>query len=238
MKTKLFKNRDFSYQFDNITLSDILKKTNNKEPKNQPPKSAFSFNTLEDNFLERMLELKPIVPNRYVWHVGGEVYSYPAIEFDRISIVTEGLLCKKSLFNAVFANNGLTSIGSFFPFVDDWLDFHMFRDSFREDMTPYYDILERDFWRIDTQAFNAKWYIDPNLKNDANKSTKGESQINYICTITDIPPHAIRLYTFNEDAYIKHLPKLMMTNSSLFPLTLLKLYDKQFEWVRRRRPAA
>ena len=238
MKTKTFKNRDFSCQFDNITLSDILKQTNKKEPGKQPKKSAFSFNTLEDNFLERMLELKPIVPNRYVWHVGREVYSYPDIEFDRFSIVSEGLLCRKSRCNAVFANNALTSIGSFFPFVDDGLNCLMFRDSFREDMTPYFDLVERDFWRIDTQAFNARWYIDPNLKDDANKSVKGESQINYICTTTDIPPHAIRLYTFDEDAYIKNLPKLMMTNSFLFPLNLLKLYDKQFEWVRRMRPAA
>ena len=145
MKTKNFKNRDFSYQFDNFTLNDIFQKRKCKKPKFQARNTALSFTSLEDNFLPRMLELAPILPNRYVWHVGGVVFGTD-IEFVRFSIADQGLQCKHSRCKAVFANNGLTSIGSFFPYVDDRLDFYMFRDSFREEMTPWSDLLETDFW--------------------------------------------------------------------------------------------
>lgn len=242
MKNLRQRNEDFTKQFDRLTLKDMILKKNIVEANRQTKKSPTKFNSLEDNFLARMLELDPIVPMRYVWHVdavlysNGFFYSDKNNDFKRFSIADQGLICKNNDLNAIFANNGLSSIGSFFPFVDDSFDGWMFRAGLREDMTPY--MFGMDFWRIDTHAFNAKWYIDPNIKNDAIRSTKGERPINYICTPTNVPSRALTMFTFNMDMYIRELPKLIMTNSPLFPVSLLKPFDRVNRWIRKKTLAA
>jgi hypothetical protein len=237
MRTRYYKSNDFSDQFNNLTLKNIIQKRNTKEPVRMPEKTSIRFESLEDNFLQRMLELQPIVPSRYVWHVDGTWYDR-GNDLRRFSISSQGLLCKYSKCKAVFANNGLTSIASFFPYVDDRYDDWMFRNFFRKDMTPFEEMLKIDFWRIDTHTFNGIWYIDPNIKNDIIPFENGESPVNYICTPVDIPPRALKMYSFNLDVYIKKLPKLMMTNSSLFPLSLLTPDDRVNEWIRRKQSAA
>ncbi|MEI7463416.1 MAG: hypothetical protein WCK03_03410 [Candidatus Taylorbacteria bacterium] len=245
MKKRNYKNRDFSNQFNNITLSDICQKIKNIEPTKRKIASPASVITeqnekytnrdkLYENFIPRMLELDPIVPDRYIWHL-----TYPCCDgvenLRSFSIASEGLRVSRNRCGcAVFAHNRLYSISQFYPFIFDYNDLTM---SFGGLPAPSSNVLYSDFWKIDTHAYKGKWYIDPNMKNDFS-IWDGMQPINFICTPEDVPSCALKLYKLTMDVYLASYKQLELSDAPLLSTSLLRPNDKVNEWVRRKRTAA
>jgi hypothetical protein len=245
MKTRNFKNRDFSCQFNNLTLQDIIQKSKNEEPTNRKfnnPSSIISEQTdlknawdkLCKTFISRMLQLDPIIPGRYLWHV-----SFPWLDstdnLRNFSIVSEGLKVKYSEgYDAIFAHNRLYSISEFYPFT---IDMNSFNDSFGGIPAPGSSILYADFWRIDTQAYNGKWYIDPNMKNDCFIYGNGHP-INFLCTPEDVPSYALKCYQLSLDVYLQEYKRLQRAHLPLLSTTMLRPNKDVNEWLRKKQAAA
>jgi hypothetical protein len=142
-----------------------------------------------------------IKPARYVWHVThkdiGRFERHRLNNFElREQIRAEGLICRSDW--AVFANNGLGKAQDLFPFC---LDFY------RPFRTPLPKVMKcvmtnYDFWRIDTNAFRGKWYIDPVMSKEIdefNRRSERLKKTSFICTREHIPNWALKLYTFDKD---------------------------------------
>lgn len=54
------------------------------------------------------------------------------------------------------------------------------------------DVLDYDYWRIDTRKVNCVWFIDPNMENGPS-DYMGSSR-NFIITEASIPAEALTLY--------------------------------------------
>lgn len=244
MKTRNLKNRDFSNQFDHITLDDIFQKERQKESNkgmlNKTPSIITRKNDYGtwadscDSYIQRMLELDPIVPNRYVWHV-----TYPCCDgiynLRSFAIASDGLKVRYSRCGgAICAHNRLYSISDFYPFI---IDYDAFTDSFGGIQAPSSRVLYSDFWRIDTHAYKGKWYIDPNMKDDCSIYSN-TYPVNYLCTPEDVPAHALKLYKLSIDVFLNNYQRLGEPNFSLLSLSLLRPDNKVNEWVLRKRNAA
>ena len=239
MKTKTYKNRDFSSRIDHLTLKDIIKKKAYIE-KAFIASEPIDYESLRKNFIPRMLQQEIIKPDRYIWHVAEPKFGMDH-ELNRFTIATEGLKGEYSKYKAVFANNGLVFLQHFYPFLFEFM-FDMNRDSplNQTDITPSYIVLHSDFWRIDTRAFNAEWHIDPNMKVEGivEDDRSCLTDRNYICTISDIPPHALRLYKVRLEVYISKLTYNLLTCSSLFPVSILTPDLKVDYWLIRNKKVA
>jgi hypothetical protein len=241
MKTNTYKNRDFSSRIDHLTLKDIIqKKKNTFIEKTFLASEPIEFESLKKKFIPRMLQQEIIKPDRYIWHVAEPKISKDHI-LNRFSIATEGLKCEYSKYKAIFANNSLIFLHYFYPFVFEFM-LDMNRDSplNQTDITPSYIVLHSDFWRIDTHAFRAEWHIDPNMKVEGivEDDRSYLTDRNYICTISDIPPHALRLYKVRLEVYISKLTYNFLTYSSLFPVSILTPDPKVDYWLNRNKKAA
>ncbi len=151
------------------------------------------------------------------------------------AVADEGLFV--GWHGAVFANNRLDSIQSFFPYIWDVEEYlHKFVPV--NDLTPSDEVGWVDFWRIDTRACHVTWYIDPNMINDRIFGHGNELPENYICTPEDIPPRALMFFKFRHELYFRHWKKALLTNSPRFPVTLLTPFDRANEWVARSNKAA
>jgi hypothetical protein len=56
-----------------------------------------------------------------------------------------------------------------------------------------------DFWRIDTLQLNEEWYVDPLMTSDIEKRYPKMNKHWFICTRQNIPPTALKLFTFKDD---------------------------------------
>ena len=246
MKTRNFKNRnmDFSKQFDNLTLMDIVNpvkvnpvKVNPvKETTYNPPLYTANPESDPDNLIGRMVELPPIIPARYVWHVSHRGYSF--VEGKRnlkiFSVARQGILREYNHYgSAVFAHNKLVSLSSFYPFCIDGA-FEWGQPL--HDLTPSAWFRSCGFWRIDTSVLDCKWYIDPNLKDGGHFGSG--TAINFICTPYDIPPYALKYFEFNMESYIMDLPKLLHQKDYRLHVKYLKPVDEVNEWIKRFERAA
>jgi hypothetical protein len=90
-----------------------------------------------------------------------------------------------------------------------------------------------DFWRIDTRAFQANWHSDPNVIQKENDPCWR----NYICTATDIPSHALKLYKVFPGIFLSKLSENMKTKT-IFPVSLLQPVDNVNNWIKRQKQAA
>lgn len=127
--------------------------------------------------LHRIAGVEPVVPQRFVWHVGAR--STPET---RASIERFGLLAGFSQFDCVFANNQSVDLEYFFPFVLYGVDETMPSEG-------TYNAPAVDIWRIDTSLCAARWYTDPNMLEERQGLPYW-----YICTRENIPPVALRRY--------------------------------------------
>jgi len=226
---------DFSSRLDRLSLLDVIqKKTNPKIEKNISISEPLTFNSLEENFIPRMMQQQTITPNRFVWHVSEYKYQSDN-DLKRFSIATEGLKCEHSKYKAIFANNALFLLGEFYPFMFDFmLDWGSNRPL--HDLTPAQIVLHSDFWRIDTHAFDARWHIDPNMVTE-NRENEQQNR-HYICTTMDIPPYALRLYKVKLKVYRSKLLQNLLKNSSVFPVSLLRPDERVNNWVNRYKRVA
>jgi hypothetical protein len=104
------------------------------------------------------------------------------------------------------------------------------------DLTPAPIVLHSDFWRIDTNACNARWHIDPNMVTEDRENIQHNRH--YICTEMDIPPYALRLYKVKLEVYRSKLLQNLLKNSSVFPVSLLRPDERVNNWVNRSKQAA
>lgn len=215
MKTKTYKNRDFSSQFDHLTLHDIVSKKNHKKELTvRPNLSLFPmtkekpFWSLDENFHERRMAQDLIIPNRFVWHVSYELNT----ALTNFSIAKDGLLVSKGRYNAVFANNNLFYTGCFYPFC-----------AFEGDM------FDSTFWRIDTYAFKAEWRIDPNMLEECDDL----SPSNFICTTNNIPPFALKAFRMLELDYYLQPPSARNRGDLRTPIYLLSPDPKVNFWLSK-----
>ena len=235
MNRREYKNMDFSSQLDHLSLLDVIrKKTNPKIEKNISIAEPITFNKLEENFIPRMMQQQDITPNRFVWHVSEYKYQSDN-DLKRFSIATEGLKCEHSKYKAIFANNAIFLLGEFYPFMFDFmLDWGSNRPL--RDLTPAQIVLQSDFWKIDTHAFDARWHIDPNMVTENRENEQQNRQ--YICTMMDIPPYALRLYKVKLEVYRSKLLQNLLKNFSVFPVSLLRPDERVNNWVNRYKRVA
>ena len=128
--------------------------------------------------LHRIASVRPVVPQRFVWHV--------AIRSDvktRASIERSGLLAGFSEYDCVFANNQSVDLERFFPFT-------LYGVSEPERYTGVYVAPAVDIWRIDTSLCAAQWFVDPNMLEESQRGLPSW----YICTRENIPAVALRRY--------------------------------------------
>jgi hypothetical protein len=227
MKTRNFKNNDFSKQFDNLTLKDIITK---KETGYIPEKYLIAEVSNPDDFIGRMLELPPVIPARYVWHVSHRGYGRVA-DLETFSIAKRGILREYNHYGpAVFAHNRLYDLAVFYPFNIDMDAFANF--TINGEPAPSGFFLSCGYWRIDTRIFKGKWYVDPNLKNDLD--FKCNRAIHYICTPEDIPSCALRYFEFDMEVCLRNLPSLdRPVPGGLHQFSYLRPVEKVNQWIRR-----
>jgi len=226
MKQLRQRNEDFTKQFDRLTLKDMILATDNRITIREvlEMRRLYNIKMPEDaTFMQRMLVFPPITPKRYVWHVGN--YNYPGCPgySPCFSIATEGL---KSSFGkndrqVVFANNNFDYCSSFFPFVD-------FSDADPRDPRINY-------WRIDTHAFDAIWYIDPNLLYALHYLS--DNPTDYICTPSDIPAHALKLYHYPR-ALFEHTDPKRRWDIAIYDIRFLEPDKRVNWWISRKIQAA
>lgn len=138
--------------------------------------------------MNEITSLKPIKPNRFVWHV-----TVKSLEID-LSIAYEGLIAY--FRGSVFAHNGLADFYDMYNIVF----FETGNVSHLPDVAGAVCSVF-SYWRIDTSLLPFDWYIDPLMENDHKVCHHGAKAHNFICTPNNIPPHALKLFDFNYKNY-------------------------------------
>lgn len=131
-----------------------------------------------------LLTLEIASPDRFVWHLT------LGMESRRENILTNGLL---PLHGMVFANTNCYAVEEMWYWSFDYLYDVSLHTELQLDLQCYKVCCSIDFWRIDTQKLECKWYLDQNLSYSSN----------YICTPQNIPTNAIELYKFDLKKYRK-----------------------------------
>lgn len=147
-------------------------------------------------------------PGKYVYHLTPShpiEKEYDVYYYKRLSIVLEGLHGSDKGLRGVWANNQLENIFRLYPMTIDAIGM--------DNIDLLHWIYSHDVWRIDTTAFNATWYIDPNFM-----LTEGEYIREYVFTESSVPPHALKLYRFNLDEYNFLYVNRLKLNFSLDPV--------------------
>jgi len=226
---------DFSNRFNHFTLMDVSRERRIlRKGRTISEAKPIEFDSLEENFIQRMMQQQAITPNRFVWHVS-EYKWHSDNNLKSFSIAKEGLRCEYSKYKAIFANNALFFLGEFYPFMFDFM-LNWGSKKPLNDLTPADIVLHSDFWRIDTLAFDAKWRIDPNMVTEDRENE--QQNRHYICTSMDIPPHALRLYKIKLEVYRSKLLHNLESRSSAFPITVLTPDERGDFWLNRNKRAA
>lgn len=227
MKKLRQRSEDFTKKFDRLTLKDMIQATDNRITIREvlEMRRLYNIKMPEDaTFMQRMLVFPPITPKRYVWHVG-KAFDYPRYpdESPCFSIATEGLKSSygKNDRHVVFANNNAEHCSHFFPFVDF---------SYADPRDP-----SINYWRIDTYAFEAEWYVDPNLLYIVPCMSKNPTD--YICTPSDIPAHALKLYHYPKELF-EHTDPKRRQYCCIYDIRLLEPDKRVNWWISRKMQAA
>jgi len=121
----------------------------------------------------------------------------------------------------VFANNNSYYYNRFFPFIDDLCS------------DPCDPVV--DYWRIDTHAFDAKWYIDPNMLGLL--TLYYDDPTDYICTSADIPAHALKLFHYPEKLHAHFDPQTLL-DYCIYDIRVLEPDNIVNWWIRKKAFAA
>ncbi len=157
-------------------------------------------------------DFSPVLPQRFVWHVGSDDPSVAA------SIERFGLLVKYSHHEAIFVNNQSDSLADFYPCVLSNLFVSQY---FPEDHELPWDL---DIWRIDTAKCNARWFFDPNM---AIPELGEKWNSRYIFTTSNIPPHALARFRVSSD----RSPRFVVTHGDgVSSIVALRLGLSPFPW--------
>ena len=164
-----------------------------------------SKNSFTVEFISTYLKEQVIIPMRFVWHV------LPTK--NRSSIQTKGIT-KSNASLAIFANNIRPSYRTIELMCP--LPIHAY-DYPNLHMRSFLDLY--DFWRIDSQSYDAEWRTNPFLRNDLNAFDL-RSPHDYICSLNNVPVYALELYRCRGEK----APLLYNTTgvSSVMILSILK----------------
>jgi hypothetical protein len=148
------------------------------------PSYHYGFDVARKNWI-------PFRPQRFVYHLTpgyketcDEMKTPP---FKRLSILLEGLHGSDAGTQGVWANNQMSNLWNLYPINIDSI---MYFD--KTDLLMY--INSFDIWQIDTEAFKAKWFIDPNHMLSDPKDMR-----DWVFTESSVPPHALKLFRFKVD---------------------------------------
>lgn len=134
----------------------------------------------------------PVQPKRYIYNLDyrscsrkndTEYYKYK-----RLNIALNGLYGKDRGTQGVWANNQMENVFRLYP-----INLDGYGMSLKEILLW---LSGMDVWRIDTRAFDATWYIDPN-----HMLTHYDMKENWVFTESSVPPHALKLFHFNINEY-------------------------------------
>ena len=124
--------------------------------------------------------------------------------YSRSEINQKGLIGSSSKVigynNAVFAHNDSLPDSSWYPFCFDecwnWGPYYENIDNFE----VYCQIMDYDFWRIDTWKIKNTWFIDNVAASNFNtgKDPRNIDLKLYVVTFEDIPRNALKLFKFQE----------------------------------------
>lgn len=176
--TKNYFGKDFSKQFDNYTLRDIIKRKTLLE---EYLELGYQSDCDSVNKFDDIYPICPIVrPNRFMWHLSRASC--------RESIRNSGLLPGCEQKNGIWAHNNIIPIAWFYPMAWDGVFFG-------------YDYRSYDYWRIDNAKAKVEWRIDPYMNSLQSKYTAEEwnSKSRYLCTMDSVPPEALKLFKFAKD---------------------------------------
>lgn len=179
--------RNFSNQFDNLTLKKVINERLNIKKHGEVLLNDWNENNCinggyngDSNLIDLFSLLFKFEPQRYIWHV-----SYPHA---RMSIAEKGIIVDQYRRKyGVWANNN-NRIDQFYPWAVDgpW--------------GPQYDAV--DFWRIDTWKANTEWRMDPYMHAWSTEiDAVWEERKRYVCTLNNIPTSAIKLYEYEQRFY-------------------------------------
>jgi len=144
---------------------------------------------------------KKIKPERFVYHLtfGGELsgMSEDALLYSRMNYALEGIWGKDNGSAGVWANNQMKDIDRLWPMpIDSW-DFCFGNLGEWWHLKMYYCY---DVWRIDTTLFDAEWYVDP-VMTKSEAAAYGLFPDDYVYTENSVPPHALKVFTFDMRDY-------------------------------------
>jgi len=154
-------------------------------------------------------ELEPVRVKRFIWHVTHK------FQKNRNSILENGLLpydegqFVKPGNGLVFANNLDHDLMHMWPVRFSYDQGYGIYGSNWETvlMILNYEMgIRFDFWRIDTQKTNARWFVDPILAEEW-WGWGLDSKYHYVCTPDCVIPEALALFEFEpeyrEKSFIK-----------------------------------
>jgi hypothetical protein len=161
-------------------------------------------------------ELEPVRVKRFIWHVSYQYHN------NRNSILENGLLpldCIKFDLNCydapnkplakqaqrtkglLFANNLGHDLERMWPVRYQYdIGYPDFDCNFETLLliVRYHMGDKFDFWRIDTQKTNARWFVDPILAQEWY-GWGLDSKYHYVCTPDRVNPEALTLFEFEPD---------------------------------------
>lgn len=124
--------------------------------------------------LEDVSGIERIIPEKYIWHT--------TLKINRSEILAFGLRPDLSKHKCVFANNQSFKILFMYPFSVE-----TYEGTFKSS-----NLLDYDYWRIDTASLQADWYIDSNMKNGPIRYM-GDKKY-FVVTEAPIPAEAMELF--------------------------------------------
>jgi hypothetical protein len=143
------------------------------------------------------LNLKPIKPRRYVYHVTNPK--------NRVSIMFDGIKTYKTLnpaYKLAFVNNAPIhqDLSHFWPLPIDIYDPSPSGRSLslKEFKSSY------DYWRIDTKIANLTWYIDPYMENELKSYGIPGNSTYFLCTDSVIPADSLDLMDFDLEQFNRY----------------------------------
>ena len=169
-----------------------------------------------------------ILPSRYVWHVSKAMFECDKL-LNRWSILNKGLCFKAPCSvcgeqdSYIYAHNCIETISmlDMYPiFVDFYtgkMELHEKRyPSIFHKLTEWSCLTIYDFYRIDTLAFNAEWWIDPLIHHEIKQGYWGNARPeNYVYTNVEVPPHAIKVFSFDEFRFRDLGPKIVFQEGAV-----------------------
>lgn len=131
--------------------------------------------------------------NRYLFHVSHPIHREEILKFGLLAF-EKGYSC---IPTGVYAHNMLGEpTNDWYPFVHTCESDYELGEMYGKNVVRAYD-----YWRIDTQMIDNKWYIDYAAQQDFATVLGYNPKNNYVYTDKDVSLRAITLFRFQNDEF-------------------------------------